>query len=91
MKVILYMAKYWKKSFEDYGKLFVKKLSGISVVAHMPCESVQIEPSNYNRDMIFLKSKNYFVVFELQRSRLTHIVSLNDFGGDEILDILSKK
>lgn len=57
MKVILYMAKYWKKSFEDYRKLFVKKLSGISVVAHMSCESVQIEHSSYNRDMVFKKAK----------------------------------
>lgn len=30
------MDKYWKKSFEDYGKSLVKKLSGITVVAHMP-------------------------------------------------------
>lgn len=41
-----YMDKYWKKSFEDYGKSLVKKLSGITVVAHMPCESVQIEHSS---------------------------------------------
>ena len=31
-----YMDKYWKKSFEDYEKSLVKKLSGITVVAHMP-------------------------------------------------------
>jgi len=36
----------------------------------MPCESVQIEPSSHNRDMVFKKSKNYF--FEFQHSRLTH-------------------
>lgn len=47
------MDKYWIKSFENYGKSLVKKLSSINVVAHMPCESVQIEPSRYNRDMVF--------------------------------------
>ena len=101
---------------------------------------MQIEPSSYNRDRVFKKSKNHFVVFEFQHSRLTrddlarfalytyslsrkydayvslyvvcgpeirnpissyeldennsfnvNIFSLYNYGGDEILDILSNK
>ena len=32
---------------------------------------MQIEPSSYNRDRVFKKSKNHFVVFQFQHSRLT--------------------
>ena len=66
-----YMDKYWKKSFEDYGKSLVKKIIWHNCCCSYAGESVQIEPSIYNRDRVFKKSKNHFVVFEFQHSRLT--------------------